>query len=58
MSDQLFAEAATFANTQHSQETDIHALHGIRNSGPAIKRPQTYVLDRNAIEIGMTSLIL
>jgi hypothetical protein len=30
MSDQLVAQAATFDNTQQSQETDIHAPGGIQ----------------------------
>jgi len=39
-------------NTQHSQETNIHALGGICTIS-ASERPQTYVLDRAATEIGL-----
>jgi hypothetical protein len=34
MSDQLIAETST-CNTQHSQDTDIHALGGIRTYNPS-----------------------
>jgi hypothetical protein len=39
-------------NTQHSQETDIHAPSGIRTHKPARERPQTHDLDHAATEIG------
>ena len=32
-------------NTQHSQETDIQALGGIRTHNPASGRPQSHALD-------------
>ena len=38
-------------NTQHSQETDIHAPGGIRIRKPASQRPQTHALDRAGNEI-------
>ena len=34
--------------TQHSQETDIHALARFEPAIPASKRPQTHALDRAA----------
>ena len=33
-------------NTQHSQQTDIHAPGGIRTHIPASELPQTYALDQ------------
>ena len=39
-------------NTQHSQETDIHAPGRIRTHSPASERPQTHALDRAATGIG------
>jgi len=42
-------------NTQHSQETDIHAHGGFRTRSPNNKRPLTHALDRPATEIGYVS---
>jgi len=39
-------------NTQHSQETDIHASGGIRTTIPASARLQTHDLDRAPTEMG------
>jgi hypothetical protein len=36
-------------NTQHSQETDIHASDGFEPEIPASERPQTHALDRAAV---------
>jgi hypothetical protein len=38
----------TSDNTQHSQETDIHAPVGFELIIPASERPQTHALDRAA----------
>jgi len=35
-------------NTQHSQETDIHAPTGFKSLIPASERPQTHAFDRAA----------
>ena len=35
MTDQLVAEAANLHNTQQTQETNIHAIRGIRTSDPS-----------------------
>ena len=40
-------------NTQHSKETDIHAVGGIRTRNPWKERPQTHTLDRAATCIGV-----
>jgi hypothetical protein len=39
-------------NTQHSQETDIHAPAGFEPAIRARERPQTYDLDHAAAAIG------
>ena len=39
-------------NTQHSQQTNIHAPGGIRTQTSAGERPQTYALDRAATGTG------
>jgi len=39
-------------NTQHSQETDIHAFGGIPTTIPGSARVHTHALDRAAIAIG------
>jgi hypothetical protein len=39
-------------NTQHSQQTDIHAPGGIRTQILVSERPKTHVLDRAATGIG------
>ena len=40
-------------NTQHSQQTDIHSLGGIRNPQfQQSERPQTHTLDRAATGTG------
>jgi hypothetical protein len=39
-------------NTQHSQETNLHAPGGIRVLIPASEQPQTHALDLADIEIG------
>jgi hypothetical protein len=39
-------------NTQHSQQTDIHAPAGFEPTIPASERPQTHALDRTATGIG------
>jgi hypothetical protein len=52
-SDQPVSETSTCTG-QHNietQETNIHALSGIRTATPATKRPQTYALDRAATEV-------
>ena len=36
-------------NTQHSQETNTHALGGIRTRNPSKRAAETYALDRAAI---------
>ena len=38
-------------NTQHSQETDIHAPEGFEPAIPESKRPQTEALDRSSTGI-------
>ena len=40
-------------NIQHSQQTDIHALGGIRTHNH--ERPQTYALDRAVIGTGIVA---
>jgi hypothetical protein len=40
-------------NTQHSQETDIHAPAGFEPAIPASEEPQTQALDRAATGIGL-----
>jgi hypothetical protein len=57
-SDQFVAEAVTFANTQHSQETDIHAPAGFETIIPASasQRPQTHASDRAATGIGSVTI--
>jgi hypothetical protein len=40
---------------QHSQQTDIHSLGGIRTRNPSKRVPQTLVLDRSAIGKGVRS---
>jgi len=40
-------------NTQHSQETDIHAPVGFEPTIPASERPQTHALDRAATGTGI-----
>jgi hypothetical protein len=40
-------------NTQHWQETDIHAFCGIQPTVPATERPQTHASDRSATGIGL-----
>jgi hypothetical protein len=40
-------------NTQHSQETDVHAQAGFEPAIQASERPQTYALDRAVTEIGV-----
>jgi len=47
MSDQPIAETSP-DNTQHSQQTDIHAPVGFEPTISAGERPQTYALDRAA----------
>ena len=44
-------------NTQHSQQTDVHAPGGIRTRHPASQPPQTYTLDRSATGVGVYPLI-
>jgi len=44
-------------NTQHSQQTDIHAPCGIRTHIPASELPQNYALDRAATGIGNQSVL-
>jgi hypothetical protein len=39
-------------NTQHSQQTDIHAPVGFEPTISRVERPQTYVLDRTATGTG------
>jgi hypothetical protein len=39
-------------NTQHSQQTNIHALGGIRPTISADERPKTYALDRTTTGTG------
>jgi len=38
-------------NTQHSQQTDMHAPAGFEPAIPASERPQTHASDRAAIGI-------
>jgi hypothetical protein len=40
-------------NTQHSQQTDIHAPVGFETAVTVRERPQTYALDRGATGIGI-----
>jgi hypothetical protein len=56
-SDQPVSETSTCTG-QHNletQETNIHALSGIRTGDLATKRPQTYALDRAATEVGINN---
>jgi len=39
-------------NTQHSQETDVHALTGFELSIPVSEQPETHAFDRAASGIG------
>jgi hypothetical protein len=50
-SDQLVAWDAS-DNAQHTQETNIYALNGIRTHNPAIERQHNFDLHRTATEIG------
>jgi hypothetical protein len=54
MSDQLVAEISD--NTQHSQETNIHAAGGIRTRSPS-KRAAVAALERAANGIGKEVLV-
>jgi hypothetical protein len=58
MSDHPDAEISLPDNTQHSQQTNIHALGGIRTRNPSNERPQTHALDRAAIGIEESSIIM
>ena len=40
-------------NTQHSQQTDIHALVGFEPTTPAGERPKTHALDGAATGTGV-----
>jgi hypothetical protein len=44
-----------YLHKTQTQETNIHALSGIRIRDPAIKRLQTYALDRTVTDIGHLS---
>jgi len=50
---QFVPEAATY---QQMQETNIHAVSGIRTRHFSIKRLQNYALERTASEIGNTHI--
>ena len=39
-------------NAQHSQQTNIHAVSGIRTRNPSKRAAEGYALDRAAAEIG------
>jgi len=43
-------------NTQHSQQTNIHAPVGFEPTISAGERPQTYALDRAATGTGKTAI--
>jgi hypothetical protein len=45
-------------NTQHSQQTDMHVLGGIRTHDLGNERPQTHALDSAATRIGVCLLAL
>jgi len=55
MSDQPPTKRTAPDNTQHSQETEIHAPLGFEPAIPASEWPQTHVLGRAAIGIGFPS---
>ena len=60
-SDQLVADAATYTtHNKHERRTSLLSA-GLKPAIPAIERPQTYVLDRTATDIGdhnFTTLII
>ena len=43
-------------NTQHSQQTDIHATGGFEPTITASEGPSTYALDRSSTGIGTTRI--